>query len=212
MTSMPEPTAPPILALGGWKTSGKDEVADRLVARHGWTKLAMGELICEAMLVGNPWIRVEPGERVRHSLRDDTLFPEVGYLRAREIVDAIGYVEAKTIIDFREFMLTFSDGVKQVAGEDVWVRAMRARLAATTGPVVFTGLRMPLEHDLFKSVGAHLVWVDRPGVTAPEGSHRTETSLGPDAFHETLHNDEGLGRLWLKADSLAERYTTPSRT
>lgn len=191
----------PILALGGWKASGKDAFADRLVDYHGWTKLAMGELILEAMLVANPWIKVQPHEEARlgPALAGRRLL--TSHLRASQIVDAVGYVQAKTIAEFRDFMLTFSDGVKQVAGEAVWVRAMRARLLTTTGPVVFTGCRMPLELDLFESFGATTIWIERPGVTAPEGSHRTETSLGPSDFGSIVHNDSTLVALHACADA-----------
>lgn len=201
---MPRTTAPPILALGGWKASGKDAFADRLVETHGWTKLAMGELILEAMIVADPWIKIRATEEPRLGPALSGRRPLTSHLRASQILDAVGYVQAKTITEFRDFMLTFSDGVKQVAGEDVWVRAMQARLSATQGPVVFTGCRMPLEHAMLVSTGAHLAWISRPGVQAPAGSHRTETSLGPADFDSVIDNDGTLEELWEKADRFAE--------
>lgn len=194
------PNRPPIIALGGWMTSGKDAFADRLVERHGWTKLAMGEVILEAMLVGDPWVEVGEAEADRLGLA-------AGHLRARHIVETVGYVDAKTIADFRTFMQRYSDGVKQVAGEGVWVEALRTRLLAATGPVVFTGCRMPLELELFESLGAVTYWVDRPGVTAPAGSHLTETSLSPSHFQGWVSNDGTLDDLYRDVDHIAWALT-----
>lgn len=194
----------PILAIGGWMTSGKDAFADRLVDKHGWTKLAMGELILEMMLIENPWILVTKQDAAPLGQR---IAP--GFHRAADIIGHLDYVTAKTIVDFREYMQRLGDAARTVIGPDTWSDAMSRRLdrlIVDEHRIVFTGTRFPNELGMFLSRGATSIWVDRPGVEAPVNAHKTELGLTREAFDENILNDGTLADLYVQADAFAARF------
>lgn len=203
---MPAPVRAPIVQIGGWLRSGKDAFADRLVSKHGFTKLSMGELILEFMLIEDPWIRVQ----IRDSLRlwRRGLFLRPGFHRSSALVERLGYVEAKTIRDFRFQMQKLGDAGREIISTRVWADAMAKRvdwLISENRRVVYTGCRFPDELELFRSRGAVSIWIDRPGVEPPADAHITETALSRDHFDEVVHNDGTLDELHAKADLFAAR-------
>lgn len=199
---------PSIVQIGGWLTSGKDAFADRLVGTHEYTKLAMGELILEFMLIENPWIRVTMREAWRLKI-----WP--GFRRSSTLVDRLGYVSAKTIADFRSQMQKLGDAARTIIGTTVWADAMERRLDILVDAgrnVVYTGCRFPDELELFRSRGAFSLWIDRPGVEAPAGAHVTETALNRGDFDRVVMNDGSLADLHAKADDLASELDPKTPT
>jgi hypothetical protein len=207
----PTPIDVPIVQIGGWLTSGKDAYADRLVAEHGFRKLAMGELILDFQKIEQPWVRV----RIRDTialLRTGKPWVRPGFHRLNSLVDRLGYVTAKTIPDFRQLMQRLGDAARTIIGTRVWVDAMARRLdelASQDARIVYTGCRFPDELELFRSRGATSVWIDRPGVTVSPDADITELALTRDDFDEVVDNDGALEDLWAKADAFAARIQVP---
>lgn len=203
----PKPITVPIVQIGGWLTSGKDAFADRLIAEHGFTKLAMGELILEFQLIQDPWVRVSLRDAWR-LYRHERIFVRPGFHRSSALVERLGYVTAKTIPDFRTLMQKLGDAARDIFGPTSWAEAMEKRLdwlISENRRIVYTGCRFPAELGLFASRGATSIWIDRPGVEAPAGAHITEVALTRADFDDVVHNDGTLAELHAKADAFAAR-------
>lgn len=170
------------IGIGGHLGAGKDAVADYLVDEHGFLKVGMSDLLLEATLAANPFIRVTLREAWR--LR---IWP--GFIRARKLVDKVGYVQAKTVADFRLFMQHFgTEAGRDIHGEDVWVNLIAKRidqLLAEGNDVVLTGIRFPNELQMAEARG-ETWWVSRPGYHG--ANHPSERSVSGVYFGRIVHN------------------------
>lgn len=188
----------PLIGLGGRLRSGKDVVADRLVAEHGFVKLGMSDALHEAMLAINPI--VDPGDSARGGM-------PVTY---SELVAKVGYVEAKTEPEVRRLLQNLGTDVgRNMIGEDVWVQIMARKIDDHRGaghPVVVTGLRFPNEVRMVEELNGHAVWIERPGLHAPTAgtaAHASENSVSAEHFKNIIRNTGTLADLEERADSYA---------
>lgn len=141
-----------ILALVGQKGVGKDTVANYLVDKHGFTKLAFADPIknaCE-ILFG-----------VERVCFEDTNLKEVSVEHWNKSP--------------RQMMQYFgADIVRTHMGEDFWVKHMQRRLHALEGRnTVVTDVRFVNEAAFLRNLGAVLVRVERVGVESSD-QHVTE--------------------------------------
>ncbi|WNN95172.1 deoxynucleoside monophosphate kinase [Microbacterium phage Magritte] len=200
-------TRSPLIGIGGWKTSGKDRLADFLVEDHGYGKTFMSEPLLEAVLAlhpdGGPWVRLD---------RDVTAPPlravtwnKDEFVRFGELVEKVGYTATKEHADARLYLQGLGTEVgRRMFGEDVWTDIARRKLEAlhAKGHAVITGLRYPNELDMVKSLGGVTVWVARPGLDAPNDTHTSETSLSMMDFDILVDNDGTLRDLRREAGLL----------
>lgn len=196
---------PRLIGLGGRLRSGKDTIADHLVAHHGYLKIGMSDVILEHVLVVNPWIRVRLTDA--WSLRRGWRFPVLpGFHRARGIVEGVGYVDAKTVRDFREYMWRDgTDGGRDYHHDNIWVDKMDQRLRGLLEQghrVVITGVRYPNELAMTRQNGAWSLWVARSSADGAAKAHKTEASLEADDFDIVISNDGTLADLHDAADVL----------
>ena len=192
----------PLIGLGGRLRSGKDEVADRLVAEHGYVKIGMSDALHEAMLAIDPIIQF--------GVPSAFGWGEPEIRRYSDLIRRRGYVEAKKEPEVRRLLQQLGTEVgRNMVGENVWVNIMARKIDDHRGaghPVVVTGIRFPNEVEMIRELGGQAVWIHRPGIEAPTSdtaAHASENSVGPDDFAVTLDNDSTLEALRLRVDELA---------
>lgn len=197
----------PLIGIGGWKTSGKDRLADFLVEDHAYGKTFMSEPLLEAVLAlhpdGGPWVRLDRAVSVP-PLRAVT-WSAGEYVRFGELVERIGYTATKEHSDARAYLQGLGTEVgRRMFGEDVWTDIARSKLVDlhAQGPAVITGMRYQNELDMVKSLGGVTVWVARPGLEEPNDTHTSETSLSREDFDILVDNDGTLKDLRREATLL----------
>jgi len=198
-----------LIGLGGRLRSGKDAIADHLVAQHGFVKLGMSDALHEAMLAIDPIINAGSFGR------DDSVFT----VRYSEAIEDLGYVEAKKIPEVRRLLQKLGTEVgRNMIGEDTWADLMERKtdaLRAEGKKVVVTGVRFPNELALF--LGQHdaiALWVNRPGVEAPSTgatAHASENSVDESDFAWAIDNDGTLEQLYEKVDFIVNELEEASR-
>lgn len=187
------------VGLAGRLASGKDVVADHLVAEHGFTKVGMSDPLLTILRTVDPWIPVNA-----HDL------PQQGhsqghFVRASWLVSQVGYVEAKENPEVRRLLQMIGDDAgRRVHGENVWVEHHRRTIAPQLEQgknIVLTGVRYPNELQLVRQLHGHAVWVHRPA--APSGvTHASENSLERSDFTLSLDNCGTIDDLKEAADAL----------
>lgn len=200
----------PLIGLGGRLRSGKDVVADRLVAKHGYVKLGMSDALHEAMLAIDPIVDVNFWD-------DETI-------TYSQLISEVGYVEAKKRPEVRRLLQQLGTDVgRKMIDENVWVNIMARKIDDHRGaghPVVVTGIRFANEVRMIEELGGLAAWVERPGAHAPTtgtASHASENSVSATDFHMTIDNSSDLEALEAWADGLAvgmglrDSVTAPSR-
>ena len=179
-----------LIGIVGYARTGKDIVADHLVAKHGFTRLASADLLRDVLYAANPLIP----ERLS---RENT-----GPLRLQGLVDAIGWDEAK--VEFPEvrrlLQVLGTEGVRRVLGADVWIEETLRRAALIPGPVVITDTRFPNEARLTKEEGGETWRIDRPGV-GPLNGHSSETQIMDIPVDRVITNGDNLESLYRRVDN-----------
>ena len=161
-----------MIGLSGWARSGKDTVANYLVAAHGYTKVSFADQMRGALYKLDPTIDVG------------------GYdMRLSVAVDLMGWEELKSqSSDIRGLMQRMGTEVgRDMWGENFWVDA-----AISTIPdgekVVFADVRFPNEADAIYTNGGEVWRIIREGVE-PANEHISETALNKYPFDRYLFND-----------------------
>lgn len=208
----------PLIGLGGRLRSGKDVVADRLVAEHGYVKLGMSDALHEAMLAIDPIVVVDEFVQYPEGAPGYGWNTPRAKMRYSELVEGVGYVEAKKRPEVRRLLQNLGTEVgRNMIGENVWVDIMARKIDDHRGaghPVVVTGIRFPNEVQMIEALFGQAVWLERPGTQAPtEGTaaHASENSVSASDFHWTLHNDSTLAALEAKTDLYAAHIATALR-
>jgi hypothetical protein len=213
MTQSPDTTLPQLLGFGGLLESGKDAIADYLVADHGFTKVNMSDPIDRCLYAVNPIVRVGIYEHGYFGNLWRALLGkkrEVAVTRYREFRDSLGFTEAKKIPEIRALLQRLGVEMgRDIIDPNIWVNIARRtitehREAGT--PVVISGIRFESEQDLVKELGGDLVWVNRPGhvsaASASTGGHSSEVKFDGFAQDIVVENDGTLADLDVKAEGL----------
>lgn len=181
------------IALMGRAGAGKDTVAEYLVRRYGYTRLALADPVRELALAIDPIVvAAEEGY-------DWGDVPE----RLSDLVSALGWDTAKRRFpEVRRTLQRVGMALRE-RDQDHWVRILLDeyhRLPAER-PVVVTDVRFPNEvaalGDWFTPV-----WVDRSVVQLDDP---TETSVGPGDAEYMLPNRGSIADLHRCIDSLFEK-------
>lgn len=190
---------PNLIGLGGYKASGKDASADRIVDRYDFVKLGMSDPINDVARDLNPVIPHLVHRRLWFSKTVHT--PYADFLD--EVCDG-DYALAKENPEVRRFLRAIG-GVGRSIDANLWVD----RLAAATSymlnageDVVITGIRFPVEAEMVRALGGKLWWVTRPGVEDTSDTDITENSIDSNMFDTVVVNDSSLESLWERVDSL----------
>lgn len=179
-----------IIGLSGYATAGKDALGRFLVDDHGYVRYSFADVLRECLYALNPVVDLMGG----------------GFIRVRQIVDAIGWDRAKTENDeIRRLLQALGTEVgRNILGENLWVDAVFRKIEANGDKlVVITDVRFPNEAHAVKDHGGYVVRIQRPGVTAIN-DHPSETSLDDWDFDYRVSNEGELHHLRRAASKLAE--------
>mgnify|MGYP003340526973 CR=1 FL=1 len=165
-----------IIGLSGYARSGKDTVAQVLVEKYGFQRIAFADKIREFLYDLNP--------RLDHTLKDS--------LRLRDIVDVNGWEKAKIHKVVREYLQDIGVSARNVFGEEFWIK--QALASMHTGNVVITDVRFPNEARVIKKLDGELWRVIRPGIL-PINDHISEHALDGWEFDFDIYNDSDVNNL-----------------
>lgn len=177
MTSQP-------IALLGQKRSGKDTVADILVANHGYTKLAFADSLRELLLLIDPLV-------------PNPAWTGGGpcYLKLSVVIRLYGWEGWKIRDEDSYRHILRSHGHESVSKlmPTYFTTLLEQRMVALIAagkPVVVSDIRFPEELALMEVYGARTVRVVRTGL--PIDTHVSETGLADAPVSITLRNDGSL--------------------
>lgn len=177
-----------ILGLSGYARSGKDTVAEYLVEKYGFVRMAFADPMREALAKLNPWIDFG-GLRIPLS-------------EALRITDWDGIKDEST--EIRSLLQRMGTEVgRSMFGEDFWVDyALKKAEESGHERIVFSDVRFPNEAEGIKSFAGNKVWrINRPG-TEPANSHISEHALDDYEFDLYINNAHTKQHLFEAIDSL----------
>lgn len=173
------------LALSGYARSGKDTVADYLVAEYGYTKMSFADPMRAALLKLNPLIHVG------------------GYVtNLASAVERIGWEELKSLSpDIRPLLQRFGTEVgRDMWGEDFWISSAISSIPDGS-KVVFADCRFPNEADAIRVLGGKVWRIEREGF-GPANAHISEHSMDEYDFDLLIENKSTISALHEVLNSL----------
>ena len=161
-----------IIGLTGYAQSGKDTVAQILVEKYGYTRIAFADKIRELSYELNPIVK--PG------------------MKLQDAVDEMGWEKAKVRIpEVRRIMQDLGVGARKVFGEHFWVQQV-LRQIHFEGNFVITDVRFPNEADAIRKYDNAQIWrIRREGVNAVN-QHVSETAMDNEKVDQTFLNSGSL--------------------
>lgn len=178
-----------IVGISGYARSGKDTVADHLVAKHGFEKIAFADPLREAVHTLDPWVGDWGDVPIRYA----------------EAVDNMGYEAAKEAFpEIRRLLQRMGTEVgRELWGEGFWVEQLGARLDHEASYVI-PDCRFPSEASAVQSRWGGVMWrVTRPGF-GPVNEHPSEVGLDDWRFDCHVLNDKTPAALCEHVDWLLE--------
>ncbi len=149
-----------IIGLTGYAQSGKDTVANILVERYGFTRVAFADKIREYLYETNPMY--------------DSIVGEPLFVKAK--VDRDGWEEAKKSPHIRRLLQTSGVAARKVFGDTFWVQ-QALRQVHFEGNYVITDVRFTNEADAIKKYDDAQIWrIKRLGIEAVN-SHISEHEM-----------------------------------
>lgn len=180
-----------VIGLAGHHGAGRATVAEILRRDYGLRSFSIADEIRSALLILDPL--VGPGKPLSDLVR------ELGWGGA-----AASRLYGAEVLSL---MQRFGDGVREVAGEGVWITAMRGTietgLDASCPPIVcFRDVRFDHEARWVASTGGQVWSVTRPGC-GPRNAHESETGVDPALIAGIVVNDGTRSALRARVAALA---------
>jgi hypothetical protein len=191
------------ITLGGFASSGKSTVAERLRTQHGFEVLSFAGIIKDVTAAAFGWDRellegATPASRAWRETEDTWWARELGMpgLTPRAMLQRWG-----------------TDLVRAHFSQQFWILALNRRVHALQGAgrsLVIADARTREEFEWSRAMGATLWRVDRAdgapewfrqGLPPPADVHVTETDWMRVAFDATLANDADLDALNARVDA-----------
>jgi hypothetical protein len=178
-----------IISLSGYARSGKDTVADYLVKKHGFVRMAFADPIKAALYKINPNIAIggTQGVSLAHA------------------VDHFGWEELKEVSPEIRGMLQRlgTEFGRDMFGDDFWVDYSIGK-SWQHDDVVFSDVRFKNEVQLITKNWGYNWRINRPGV-GPVNDHKSEVDLDTyDNWDGIIDNEGSLKVLYSKVDLLLE--------
>lgn len=175
-----------IIGIAGYARSGKDTIADILVERHDFTKIAFADKLREGLYWLNPM--VSTGEQM---IKDY----DPRNVRVRWVIDRYSwdnYKETPWGEEIRELLQRLGTEVgRNLLGENIWVEALDWHAADN---IVIPDMRFPNEIKAVESRRGFTWRVRRPGV-GPANAHSSETALDHWPVNIDITNDGSIEEL-----------------
>ena len=177
-----------LLGIYGYARSGKDTIAEHLIANYGFNRIAFADPMREALLRLNP-----------------TVFSAGLYMSLEVALKMAGGnwdTLKEDCTELRGLLQRMGTEVgREMFGDDVWVLPALEK-AYTMDKVVFTDVRFQNEAKAILDAGGRLWKVVRPGV-GPVNSHKSDNELAslPDsAWDAIITNDSTKEDLFAALD------------
>lgn len=191
-----------LIGLMGYAQSGKDTVAQTLVAELGFQRIAFADALRDMLYALNPFIDIDVEYAGGNVLRE--------FVRLQTVVDHKGWDRAKVEHeDVRGLLQRLgTEAGRNVLGQNIWVDTAMKK-ATDPGKYVFTDVRFPNEYYAILSAGGELWRIVRPG-TAPVNGHASETALDGHYPDVVIHNTGNLAVLRERVlNALVRKGTRP---
>jgi len=163
-----------IIGLSGYAKVGKDEVAQILVKKYGFKRIAFADPIRELLLEINPILAN-------------------GY-HLKTIINEEGWTLAKNKEEVRRLLQELGVGARQVLGDDVWVVAALRKMENFKENYVITDVRFENEAVMVRQLGGEIWRIQRPGIQAVN-NHVSELEMDGYKFDRVLRNEGTLEEL-----------------
>jgi len=196
-----------VLGVAGKKRHGKDTFASRLVASHGFTRVAFADPLREGLYRLDPLVRVEADEvgplvAAGFPNGNATLLPELP-VRLTMLVKLVGWDAAKELREVRRLLQDYGVGIRETVDPEAWIRAAFKKVDAVDGPVVITDVRFPNEVAAVRRARGLLAYVENPRIPDSGDTHVSEVSVTAADADRFVRNNGTLEQLFEKADVLA---------
>lgn len=154
-----------IIGITGFAQSGKDTLANFLVEKNGFERIAFADSMRNVLYATNPIIGLLYEDRFRE------------VVRVRSVVDSIGWELSKTEYpEIRELLQRLgTEGGRDCLSEDIWIRTLFER--AKTNRLVIPDVRFENEVEAIHKMGGLIIRVNRKDF-GPVNSHISETLCG----------------------------------
>jgi len=159
-----------IVGLSGYARSGKDTIANQLVAKHDFKKMSFADPIKEALLKLNPIIQ--------------------GGIRLKELVAEYGWEETKDEFpEARHLLQRLGAEVgREMFGPTFWIRQMEHRIKHSSADrIVIADVRYPNEAQMIKANNG-VVWRVRRPDFVPVNAHGSESAMDNWDFDQVFYN------------------------
>jgi hypothetical protein len=175
-----------IIGLCGYAQSGKDTLAEVLVNKYGYTRVAFADPIRELLYEMNPLVKD-------------------GY-RVKGVVDGYGWDRAKVEFpEVRKLLQELGVGARKVFGEQFWVQ-QALRKVHFEGNYVITDVRFPNEAEAIRKYDNSQIWrVKRPNVGAVN-PHVSETAMDGESVDQIFLNNGTLEDLQVLISTRMRAY------
>lgn len=138
-----------IIGLTGYAQSGKDTIAQILVDKYGYTRIAFADKIRDFIYEVNPMVGCSP----------------TGYLQ--NLIKLVGWDAAKKEPQVRRLLQDLGVGARKVFGEEFWItQSLEPIYNSSNNKFVITDVRFENEAHMVKSLGGQVWRVKRLGVNA----------------------------------------------
>lgn len=202
-----------LIGLAGPKKSGKDTIADHLVAAHGYVKVGFADRIRLELIdaygldFGSFLLENQTGKDIEIPRLALPFCSDEGFILWMLQQSRIsGPQPDATPRSPRWIQQQWGDYRRATAGWDYFICAVREQIEAAAAPVVVSGLRYaataPIptaEADLIRQLGGWVWHVDRPGYEASP-AHSTEFALPRRPGDMTVDNDGDVEALYGTVD------------
>lgn len=180
-----------IIGITGYAGVGKDEFAKSLKLRGRFDVMAFSDPLHEMAMTLDPILIVHQGG---------------SFTTYRDLVDQFGYTEAKRKFpQVRQYLQVLgTDAVRDVLGEDTWVRVAAKRIDTNNMEGVhtaITGVRYQNEASMVKAFGGIMLRIERDGF-GPVNNHTSDVSVGEIVVDRVIKNNGSLRELSAQAQSL----------
>lgn len=178
-----------IIGVGFKARSGKDTIGEYLVKKYSFVQESFAYPLKEYI-----------GRQIC-GFTDKQLYGDL-----KEVVDPIWGLAPRKMLQ-----TIGTDALREVVNDNFWIIPMRRKIAEhqrNNRAVVVTDVRFPNEADFLKSMGAHLIRLDRDNLDFMSNrEHSSEISLEEySGWDDVVTNNSSLEELYLQVDKLLNKY------
>lgn len=179
---------PRVIAVSGFKRSGKDTIADYLVKKYGYLNVKLADPLKKAC-------------KIVFDLTDEQIDGS-----KKEILDDRWGVSPRQIMQFfgTELMQFHIQALMPNIGRKLWVQGLVNRYANTSTPIVISDLRFTHEYEEIKKTfgkDAVFIRVSRPHHNSASDVHSSEHEWMSLPSDHHFNNEGSIEELYTKVDS-----------